>query len=294
MKRRTFIAGLGSAAAWPLAARAQQPERMPRIGVLLPQAESDPEAQARVAAFRQAFQGLGWTAGRNVLADAFLGGFVVRQIRGIWVMLAINEFKAGFTLFDNSLIQFYYQSTDCTGTAYLPVNARGSSYATAPAIGYVMTFPPATAPSIYFAGTPVNVTLKSRLYTGVCLADSEPLFVGPAQNVPVSSLGLTLPLVSNDTRRHNQVSPMRRPPPSFQCHCGRREQKTKEPRRGRWWLLAGAVRRLPPPLHPGQALALWLFLPVRPSVGTDDSTAGAHHAWPERWHRHVIGPRVRA
>jgi putative tryptophan/tyrosine transport system substrate-binding protein len=74
VKRRTFIAGLGGAAAWPVVARAQQPERMPRIGVLLPQAESDPEAQARVAAFRQALQGLGWTAGRNVQMDVRWAG----------------------------------------------------------------------------------------------------------------------------------------------------------------------------------------------------------------------------
>jgi hypothetical protein len=49
-----------------------------------------------------------------------------------------------------------------------------------------------------------------------------------------------------------------------------------------------------PPLHPGQALPLWLFLPVRPRIGTDDATPGAHHARAERWHWHVIGPLVRA
>jgi putative ABC transport system substrate-binding protein len=69
MKRREFIAGLGGAAAWPLAARAQQPERMRRIGVLLSTA-NDPEGQARVAAFQQELLQLGWTEGRNVLIDA--------------------------------------------------------------------------------------------------------------------------------------------------------------------------------------------------------------------------------
>jgi putative ABC transport system substrate-binding protein len=53
MQRRQFIAGLGSAAAWPLAARAQQPERMRRIGMLLPAAADDAQFQARVAAFYQ-------------------------------------------------------------------------------------------------------------------------------------------------------------------------------------------------------------------------------------------------
>src|SRR5262245_15805975 len=69
MKRRAFITLLGGAAAWPLAARAQQPERMRRIGVLIPYAADDPEGQARIAAFLQALQQLGWTEGHNVRID---------------------------------------------------------------------------------------------------------------------------------------------------------------------------------------------------------------------------------
>jgi putative ABC transport system substrate-binding protein len=70
MRRREFITLLGGAAAtWPLAARAQQPERMRRIGVLMPLAANDPEGQARVAVFAQGLQGLGWTIGRNVRID---------------------------------------------------------------------------------------------------------------------------------------------------------------------------------------------------------------------------------
>ena len=69
MKRREFITVLGGAAAWPLAARAQQGERMRRIGVLMSLAETDPEAQARVAAFRKGLQTLGWAEGRNVHID---------------------------------------------------------------------------------------------------------------------------------------------------------------------------------------------------------------------------------
>ena len=68
--RRELLAALGGAAvAWPLAARAQQPSRMRRIGVLMGLSESDPEAQSRIAAFRKTLQGLGWTEGRNVQAD---------------------------------------------------------------------------------------------------------------------------------------------------------------------------------------------------------------------------------
>jgi putative tryptophan/tyrosine transport system substrate-binding protein len=68
--RRKFLATLGGAAAtWPLAARAQQPERMRRIGVLFSLPEHDPETVARRAVFEQALQALGWTAGHNVRID---------------------------------------------------------------------------------------------------------------------------------------------------------------------------------------------------------------------------------
>jgi putative tryptophan/tyrosine transport system substrate-binding protein len=65
MRRRDFITLLGSAAAWPLAARAQQSERMRRIGVLMNLAADDLEGQARLTAFAQGLQQLGWTDGRN-------------------------------------------------------------------------------------------------------------------------------------------------------------------------------------------------------------------------------------
>jgi putative ABC transport system substrate-binding protein len=69
VNRRDFIAGLGGAAAWPLAASAQQGGRMRRIGVLLPYDENDPLAKPRVSAFTQALAELGWTEGRNVRLD---------------------------------------------------------------------------------------------------------------------------------------------------------------------------------------------------------------------------------
>jgi putative ABC transport system substrate-binding protein len=70
MRRREFIRLFGgAAAAWPLAARAQQPDRVRRIGVLMGYAESDQEAQAWVAAFREGLQKLGWTEGRNIRID---------------------------------------------------------------------------------------------------------------------------------------------------------------------------------------------------------------------------------
>jgi putative ABC transport system substrate-binding protein len=69
MRRREFITLLGSAAAWPLTAGAQQPEQVRRMGMLLGQAPNDPVALARVAAFHQALQQLGWVEGRNLRVD---------------------------------------------------------------------------------------------------------------------------------------------------------------------------------------------------------------------------------
>ena len=67
MRRREFIKSIGGAAiAWPLSARAQQGERMRRIGVLMNLASDDAEGQARLAAFHQGLQQLGWTVGHNV------------------------------------------------------------------------------------------------------------------------------------------------------------------------------------------------------------------------------------
>ena len=66
MKRREFIMFLGGAVAWPLAARAQQGDRVRRIGVLMPFDENDPEQKRRLSAFTQALADLGWTDGRNV------------------------------------------------------------------------------------------------------------------------------------------------------------------------------------------------------------------------------------
>src|SRR5262249_23118791 len=69
VKRRAFISLLGGAAAWPLAARAQQPERMRRMGALMDLAADDPEGQSRLAAFLQGLQEAGWAVGRNVTID---------------------------------------------------------------------------------------------------------------------------------------------------------------------------------------------------------------------------------
>jgi ABC-type uncharacterized transport system substrate-binding protein len=81
MRRRQFILTLGAAAAWPLAARAQQLATMRRVGALMNLAADDPEAQRRVTAFVQGLQQLGWTDGRNVRIDFRWGAADAERIR---------------------------------------------------------------------------------------------------------------------------------------------------------------------------------------------------------------------
>src|SRR5262249_35026957 len=81
-RRREFITLLGGAVVtWPLAARAQQRERVRRIGVLMNLAADDPEGQARLAAFLQGLQEAGWTVGRNAQIDIRWGAADAEQIR---------------------------------------------------------------------------------------------------------------------------------------------------------------------------------------------------------------------
>ena len=69
MRRRSFITLLGGAAAWPLAARGQQPQRMRRVGVLMSYLQGDGEAQQWTKTFRQSLQEFGWTEGLNIRLD---------------------------------------------------------------------------------------------------------------------------------------------------------------------------------------------------------------------------------
>ena len=83
MNRREFIMLLDSAAAWPLTARAQQGDRVRRIGVLMPGDENDPLWKTRLSAFTQAFADLGWTDGHNVRMDLRWGGTDINRIRAL-------------------------------------------------------------------------------------------------------------------------------------------------------------------------------------------------------------------
>jgi putative ABC transport system substrate-binding protein len=81
MRRRDFITLAGGMAVWPLAARAQQHDRVRRIGLLMVLAESDPQSAVRVAALKQGLEKLGWTVGRNLLIDYRWGVSNVEQAR---------------------------------------------------------------------------------------------------------------------------------------------------------------------------------------------------------------------
>jgi putative ABC transport system substrate-binding protein len=83
LRRREFIAGLGGAAAWPLAVRAHQGDRVRRIGVLMVGDENDPVYKTWVSAIIQALGGLGWNEGRNVRMDVRWGGGDTNQIQAL-------------------------------------------------------------------------------------------------------------------------------------------------------------------------------------------------------------------
>jgi putative ABC transport system substrate-binding protein len=83
MRRREFIAGLGSAATWPVVARAQQGERARRIGVLMPGDENDPVLMSRLSAFTRALADSGWTEGRNLRMDLRWANGDANRIRAL-------------------------------------------------------------------------------------------------------------------------------------------------------------------------------------------------------------------
>ena len=83
IQRREFITLLGGAAAWPLAARAQQGDRVRRIGVLMAGDENDPVYKHQLSAFTQGLADLGWTDGRNVRMDIRWGGADINRMRAL-------------------------------------------------------------------------------------------------------------------------------------------------------------------------------------------------------------------
>jgi putative ABC transport system substrate-binding protein len=141
LKRRDFITLLGgAAAAWPLAARAQQAEQMRRIGVLIGQAADDADGKARLAAFERGLQQLGWTDGRNVRIDTRWGGGdadSMRRYAAELVALAPDVILAGGTAAVGILLQatrtvpvVFASVADPVGAGYVDSVARPGGNAT--------------------------------------------------------------------------------------------------------------------------------------------------------------------
>jgi putative ABC transport system substrate-binding protein len=141
MRRRDFIAHFGSATVgWPLVARAQQPERMRRIGVLMALAADDPAGQARLVAFVQALQELGWTDGRNVRIDTRWAAGDAERFRRYAaelvalapdVILASGGTGAGALLQASRTVPIVFtQTQDPVGAGYVDSLARPGGNAT--------------------------------------------------------------------------------------------------------------------------------------------------------------------
>src|SRR5262245_18717076 len=140
MRRRDFITLLGTAVAWPVAARAQQREQTRRIGVLMNLGSDDAEGQARNAAFLQGLQELGWTVGRNVRRQDRSGAgdaHLVRRHRFDVLALAPHAIPAGGGAVVPSLLQatrtipiVFTGTPDPVGAGFVEILARPGGNAT--------------------------------------------------------------------------------------------------------------------------------------------------------------------
>jgi putative ABC transport system substrate-binding protein len=135
MKRRDFITLLGGGAVvWPLAARAQQPDGMRRIGALFSAVETDPEGQARAAALRQGLQKLGWTEGRNLRIEYRWAGGSLDRMRPLAAELVSLNLEVLFAAATASLVALqqathtvpivFAQVTDPVGAGFVASLAR--------------------------------------------------------------------------------------------------------------------------------------------------------------------------
>jgi hypothetical protein len=140
MKRREFIAAMGGAAAWPVVARGQQTDRVRRVGVLLGLTATDPEGKARIGAFLQALQQLGWTDGRNIqIIPRFTDGNADRARRALCsarskrrTFSGCERHARGVNRNKKSIDAFFYFDCTCGSgridrqRSYCPVIPNGS------------------------------------------------------------------------------------------------------------------------------------------------------------------------
>src|SRR5262245_11076536 len=138
MRRRKFITLVGGVAAWPLAARAQQPERMRRIVVLVAFSQTDLEAQGRMTALRLGLQALGWTEGRNLRiderwagADTALLSAYAQELIGLSPDLIVTGATHGALLLRQATIPTVFVGiADPVGSGVVPSLARPSGNVT--------------------------------------------------------------------------------------------------------------------------------------------------------------------
>ena len=141
MRRREFLGALGGVAAWPVVARAQRPERLPRVGILLNSAADDAVYQALVGAFLQGLALLGWTIGRNLQIETRWAGNRSEDIRrhvAELVALTPDVILANGTSTLGPLLQVsrtipivFVQVTDPVGSGYVESLAKPGGNATA-------------------------------------------------------------------------------------------------------------------------------------------------------------------
>src|SRR5262245_62797946 len=170
--RRKFLAMLGGAAAWPYAARAQQGDRVRRIGMLLGIAENDLEAQSRIAAFRKGLRDLGWVEGRNVHIDYRFAAGDANRIRAYvaeLVTLAPDVFLANSTPVVAALRQattsipiVFAVVNDPVGQGFISSlahpggNITGFTLIEFPMVGKVLGVPKAVSPDMVRAALMFN------------------------------------------------------------------------------------------------------------------------------------------
>jgi hypothetical protein len=156
------------------------------------------ETNANGAAEPPLFQGIvvdanGKTVGRLGAIGHEGYNTVIRQIGGIWVELPLDVVSG----FATKGFNYWYQSSDCSGQAYIMVNSSaGGGIMASPAQGAVAVVSPGTEPSIYFAGTPSLLTIKSYRSAGSSFCSpygNFPQYFGLPRSVPLSSLGLVPP-----------------------------------------------------------------------------------------------------
>jgi putative tryptophan/tyrosine transport system substrate-binding protein len=211
MRRREFIAIFGGAGiAWPLTARAQQPDRMRRIGVLMSTAESDPEEEASVAAFVRTLEKAGWVPGRNVSIDYRWGAgdpsrfqdYAKELVRlGPDVIFAKGASVPAVAEATSTIPIVFAQFTDVLAQDYVASFARPG--------GNITGF---TSNEITLVGKRLEILkeifphMARVLYIRGSRPQTLPLFQRATESAPLLGLGLSDGAANNDAEIENAVA----------------------------------------------------------------------------------------